>query len=592
MSAPPAQPLYFGTSERPLFGWLHRADGGNERRVGVVLCTPSGYESICTHRSYRRFAESAAERGFSALRFDYDGTGDSAGRSLDSDRVAQWLLSIGAAIDTLKAATGVEKVCLFGVRVGASLAALAAQGRTDVHAMIAFAPVIKVSSYLREIRALSLAREQTPPPPGLIIDAELQEAAGFTTTAETRAALSAIDLGKLGSAPAASVLALERDDMPINDAWPKKLASHGADVEQRHLAGYVDMMRDAHASKVPHEAINSALDWLVARDGSARAPAVSTPDDRTAAAQFVEGGVLLRESATFLDANRILFGIVSESATPAKPVGDVVLLLNSGTIHHIGPSRLYVTIARDCAARGMAAIRLDLSGVGDSGLRAGEKENSPYAESARLDVREAVEFAAKRYPGARLHILGLCSGAYHGFKAAAAGLPLSSIMVVNPLTFFWKPGMSLEYADFQVTAETTRYARSARTLASWLKLLRGDVDLRNAGRVFWTRFQVRARNSSRELARLAGISLQNDLASELQGIARQRTEIYFIFSASDPGYAMLLEQGGRIVGNLVRSEKMRISIVQGADHTFTSHWNRDQLLALLAAHLERRAGRA
>jgi alpha-beta hydrolase superfamily lysophospholipase len=583
--------LYFGTSERPLFGWLHRADGGNERRVGVVLCTPSGYESICTHRSYRRFAESAAERGFPALRFDYDGTGDSAGRALDSDRVTQWLLSIGAAIDTLKAATGVEKVCLFGVRVGASLAVFAAQGRTDVHALIAFAPVIKVSSYLREIRALSLAREQSPPPPGLIIDPELQEAAGFTTTAETRAALSAIDLGKLGSTPAASVLALERDDMPINDAWPKKLASHGADVEQRHLAGYVDMMRDAHASKVPHEAITSALDWLVARDGSARAPAASTPDDLSVVAQFVEGGVLLRESATFLDANRILFGIVSEPATPAKPVGDVVLLLNSGTIHHIGPSRLYVTIARDCAARGMAAIRLDLSGVGDSGLRAGEKENSPYADSARLDLREAVEFAAKRYPGARVHIIGLCSGAYHGFKAAAAGLPLSSVMVVNPLTFFWKPGMSLEYADFQITSETNRYARSSRSLSSWLKLLRGQVDLRNAARVFWKRFQVRARNAMRDLQRLVGFKLQDDLASELQGIARQRIEIYFIFSASDPGHSMLLEQGGRVVGKLVRAEKMRISIVQGADHTFTSHWNRDQLLALLAAHLNRHAGR-
>jgi hypothetical protein len=301
--------------------------------------------------------------------------------------------------------------------------------------------------------------------------------------------------------------------------------------------------------------------------------------------------VLLRESATFLDANRILFGIVSEPAAPAKPVRDVVLLLNSGTIHHIGPSRLYVTIARDCAARGMAAIRLDLSGVGDSGLRAGEMENSPYADSARLDVREAVEFAAKRYPGARVHIIGLCSGAYHGFKAAAAGLPLSSVMVVNPLTYFWKPGMSLEYADFQVTSETNRYARSSRSLSKWLKLLRGQVDVRAAARVFWKRFQVRAKNSMRELARLTGFKLQDDLASELQGIARQRIEIYFIFSASDPGHSMLLEQGGRLVGKLVRAEKMRISIVQGADHTFTSHWNRDQLLALLAAHLERHAER-
>jgi len=343
---------------------------------------------------------------------------------------------------------------------------------------------------------------------------------------------------------------------------------------------------------VPNEAMASALDWLVARDDRAGILPAAMPEDCATAAQFLEDGTPLRECAAFLDPERIVFGIVSEPATPTKAATDVVLLLNSGTIHHIGPSRLYVTIARDCAARGTPAIRLDLSGVGDSGLRAGEKENSPYADSARLDVREAVDFATKRYPGARVHIIGLCSGAYHGFKAAAAGLPLSSIAVVNPLTFFWQAGMSLEYADFQVTAETTRYARSSRNLSSWLKLLRGQVDLRVAANVFWKRIQVRTRNSLRGLARFAKLRLQNDLAYELQDIAGQCTEIYFIFSASDPGHSMLLEQGGRIVGNLARSEKLRISIVQGADHTFTSHWNRDQLQALLAAHLDRHAGRA
>jgi alpha-beta hydrolase superfamily lysophospholipase len=589
MSAPLALPMYFGPSQRPLFGWLHGADASNARNIGVVLCTPTGYEAICTHRSYRHFAESAAERGFPALRFDYDGTGDSAGRLLDGDRVGEWLRSIGAAIETLKSATGVERVCLFGVRVGASLAAVAAQGRTDVHAMIAFAPVIKVNSYLREIRALSLARPQSAPPPELRIDPELQEAAGFTTTAETRAALAGIDLGKLEAAPAAEVLALERDDLPVNDAWVKKLAAQGASVEQRPLVGYVDMMRDAHASKVPTGAIASALDWLAARSEEAltRSPVA---DNGEVTAQIAEDGTLLRETATFLDANRIVFGIVSEPAAPTSSPRDVVLILNSGTIHRIGPSRLYVAIARGCAARGIPAIRLDLSGVGDSGLRAGETANSPYAESARLDVREAVEFAAKRYPDARVHLVGLCSGAYHGFKAAVAGLPLHSIVVVNPLTYFWKPGMSLEYADFQITSETNRYARSSRSLSSWLKLLRGQVNVRAAARVFWKRFQVRAKNSMRELARLVGFRLQDDLASELLGIARQRTEIYFVFSASDPGHSMLLEQGGRIVGKLVRSEKMRIAIVKGADHTFTSHWNRDQLLALVAEHLERHAG--
>ena len=591
MSLPPAQPLYFGPAERVLFGWLHRAPADQGRNIGILLCSPSGYEAICTHRTYRRFAETAAARGFPALRFDYDGTGDSAGHSLDPDRLGHWLRSITTAIDTLKAQTGVDRVCLFGVRVGASLAAMAAQGRPDVHSMIAFAPVVKVNSYLREIRALSLSRSPAPPPATLNVDPELQEAAGFTTTAETRAALSTLDLLSLEAAPSSHVLILDRDDLTPSDAWPRKLISQGAAVEQRLLTGYVDMMRDAHASKVPQQSIDSALEWLSARPEVAVKALAPAEEPSPAVAQFTEDAQAVHESALFLDPQRVLFGIVSEPDA-SRAVRDVVVLLNSGTIHHIGPSRLYVAIARRCAARGLGAMRVDLSGVGDSSVRGGAAENAPYSDSAHLDVRQAVEFAAIRFPNARVHLIGLCSGAYHGLKAAAAGSALRSVVIVNPLTFFWKPGMSLEYADFQVTSESSRYARSAANLSKWLKLLRGDVDLRAAGMVFWKRLKVRAKNSLRDVQRLLGVELDDDLASELLRVARQNTDMYFIFSASDPGYSMLCEQGGRIVGSLARREQLRISIVEGADHTFTAHWNRDQLVTLLMAHLERHAARA
>jgi pimeloyl-ACP methyl ester carboxylesterase len=589
MNPPRAQPVYFGPTSRTLFGWLHRPAPDRARNVGILMCSPSGYEAICTQRTYRQFAESAAARGFPVLRFDYDGTGDSAGRSLDPERLVHWLNSIAAAIEELKARAGIDRVCLFGVRVGVSMASVAAQGRTDIHAMIAFAPVVKVSSYLREIRALSLARPQTPPE-GLDIDPELQEAAGFATTAETRAALGQIDLTKLDATPAPHVLVMDRDDLTTGDAWPQRLVALGASVEQQRLNGYVDMMRDAHASKVPSQSIETALEWLSRTEGVAPlATPASTSMAEVATAEFTDDGRRVRETAMFLDDARILFGIVCEPAERTGEVRDVAVLLNSGTIHHIGPSRLYVAISRRCAAQGMAVVRMDVSGVGESGVRPDGAWNAPYSESAKVDVREAVEFAQRRYPNAKVHLIGLCSGAYHGLKAAVAGVSVHSLVMVNPLTFFWKPGMSLEYADFQITSESSRYARSAASLSSWLKLLRGRVNVRNAMRVFWKRFNVRARNALRDTARLLRIDLHEDLAAELLRVARHGTDMFFVFSASDPGHSMLREQGGRVVSKLARKEKLRIAIVQGADHTFTAHWNRDQLIALLMAHLDRHA---
>ena len=585
-----AQPLYFGTPGHALFGWLHQPRPEQRRSIGIVMCSPSGYEAICTHRTYRHFAEHSAGLGFPTLRFDYDGTGNSAGHTLDPDRVAAWIRSIHCAIDALKQLTGVEEVCLFGVRVGASLAVVAARERHDVHALIAFAPVIKVKTYLRELRALALARPQADPPPGLSLDPTLQEAAGFATSEQTRQDLSRIDLLQLASPPAQHVLILDRDDLSPDPAWSRHMSSQGATVQQERLDHYVDMMRDAHQSTVPLLSIELALRWLSALPAAQRAPSMPASQPCTAAEFTIVSGESVRETAHFMTGQHTLFGIVSEPADPVTVdahARHVLILLNSGTIHHIGPGRLYVTLSRRCAARGITVLRLDLSGVGESPPHEGEPENKPYSACAQDDVAHAVRFVAERYPSARIHLVGLCSGAYHGLNAAVRGLPLQSVVVINPLTFFWKEGMSLDYGDFQVTAEANRYRRTALQLSAWFKLLRGRVDLRALARVMVRRISTIVTHGSREVARTLRIPLQEDLAVELRRIARHDIDMFFVFSASDPGLSMLREQGGRVVNQMLRRGALRISVIHGADHTFTAQWNRDELTEIVLAHVDR-----
>lgn len=601
MSLPTAQPLYFGPVDRPLFGWLHRPPANLNRGAGIVLCSPSGYEAICTHRTYRHFAEAAASRGFTALRFDYDGTGNSAGDAMDPDRVAAWLRSVNLAIDALKEFAGVAEVCLFGVRVGASLGVVAAQDRSDVRAMIAFAPVIKVKTYLREIRALALARPQVEPPAGTPADPTLQEAAGFATTEETRSALGNINLLQLVSPAIRDVMVFDRDDLPVDDAWHRHLSAHGATIQQIKLDQYVDMMRDAHQSTVPAASIKAALDWLTSL--YAEPVAGNRPETRVTPLDSVvipsagsgAAAVPIRETPLFFDEQHPLFGVVSEPAEPLQDPrsrGNVLILLNSGTIHHIGPSRLYVATARLGAALGMPVLRMDLSGVGESPPRPGEKENTAYSASALDDIARAIRFAAARFSNANIHLIGVCSGAYHGLKAAVRGLPVRSVVVINPLAFFWKEGMSLDYADFHVTSEANRYRKTALHLSSWLKVLRGQVDFAAAGRIFTKRLNSVVTNSLREVGRALHVPLREDLASELKRVAASKIDLLFVFSSSDPGLSLLKEQGGRTVERLSRQDALRISMIDGADHTFTAHWTRDQLIMVLMAHLDRYAATA
>ena len=53
MTAPRAEPVYFGPDDRPLFGWIHRPQRAARYSLGLVLCNPFGYEAICAHRALR-----------------------------------------------------------------------------------------------------------------------------------------------------------------------------------------------------------------------------------------------------------------------------------------------------------------------------------------------------------------------------------------------------------------------------------------------------------------------------------------------------------------------------------------------------------
>ena len=120
-----AAPIWFGPEGRPLFGWVHTPASGYAR-AGVVICPTLAHENEAVHATLRHLAQGLAERGFCALRLDYDGTGDSAGRQQGPGRVAAWLSSVTEAIALLRNG-GVRSVMVVGVRFGALMAALAAE---------------------------------------------------------------------------------------------------------------------------------------------------------------------------------------------------------------------------------------------------------------------------------------------------------------------------------------------------------------------------------------------------------------------------------------------------------------------------------
>jgi alpha-beta hydrolase superfamily lysophospholipase len=579
-----AEPLYFGPEARPLFGWLHRAPAPS--RLGLVICPPFGYESICTYRVLRHFAEAAAAAGVPALRLDYDGTGNSAGEDRDPARLRDWVASVGLAVEALREQTGADRVVFLGVRLGALIATLTASHRDDVDSLVAIAPVVAGKAHVRELRALQMSTMLLPTPPGVVEEAGVQPALGFPLTASTKADLSATDIAREPRAPASAVLILERDDLPPDESWPRHLASLGVAVDRRRLPGYVDMMLGAEQAKVPAEMVGATTMWLATRAATlaaAQPPLAPRAEPPAPRRQARVGGIV--ESAELVGEAGRLFGILS---TPASPPASRrgLLLLNAGAIHHVGPNRLYVALARRWAALGHAVLRLDVAGIGDSPPAPGRPENVVYTDDASDDVRQALAFL-RRQPGVtEVHALGLCSGGYNAFKAAVAGVPVDGVLLINPLTFFYKADTPLSQAEDKAAFEASRYLRRIRDVEAWKKMLRGGIDVRTAGRTLARFVADRVRGRAQELARRAGMKVGDDLAGELTSIVDKRIRLGFVFSAGDPGIGLLHTHGGPTVERLRRDGQLSIEIIDGPDHTFTPLWSHSVLTSTLAAHFD------
>ena len=80
-------PTWFGPHERPLLAWF-TYPRSKRVRGAVVLCQPIAEEGNMAYRTFRALAQRLAAAGYLTMRFDYDGTGDSAGSFEDARRGA------------------------------------------------------------------------------------------------------------------------------------------------------------------------------------------------------------------------------------------------------------------------------------------------------------------------------------------------------------------------------------------------------------------------------------------------------------------------------------------------------------------------
>jgi pimeloyl-ACP methyl ester carboxylesterase len=207
----------FGTARR-LYGVLHEP-AGTAKNTGMLLCYPGVQEYDITHWAHRKLASQLAREGFPVLRFDYSNTGDSQGDVYDGDPKA-WVEDIAAAADELKDATGVRRVSIVGMRLGAALACQAIAQGLKVSALALWEPILDGAAYVKELERLDEAEcsrlQHWPMEPRV-------ELAGFPFSSRVRAAVGAISLRstppKAASRVSMFLTASSDDAQAVRAAW-------------------------------------------------------------------------------------------------------------------------------------------------------------------------------------------------------------------------------------------------------------------------------------------------------------------------------------------------------------------------------------
>jgi pimeloyl-ACP methyl ester carboxylesterase len=594
-------PLYFGAPERPMFGFYHPPTGSRVRATGVLLCNPLGDDLIRAHRPFRHLAEDLAAAGFPVLRFDFDGTGDSAGDERDPNRVATWRADVGRAAAELRARSGVERLALVGLRLGGTFAALGATDLGGVEALVLWGAYDSGGAFVSEATKAHKMLVMLQPtsfsggPPA----SDGQEALGFLLANQTVADLGAVDLLSLARSPAKRTLILDTANVETDSPLVAKLRDLGGTVTHRHMPGNKFLIVSPQQSEIPTAAISAITGWLgeqfpFTEGGSVTGSAESGP--KTPATPDLSATLNgLRERPVFFGGGRRLFGILTVPP-PGTGRADLppIILLNAGTVHRVGSHRLYVPMARKWAALGFHVLRVDLSGIGDSPVPEGHPENLTYPRDGLEDARAAMDFLKETAGSGKFIVAGLCSGGDIAFQLGFKEPRVASAIMMNPRTFLVN---DLSMVD---SYERARWSQQAVAKSdSWKDLLSGDVNLKRAFQLAAPKVKdIVVKRAKRAVTSLMGAVLPPGPAAEqrretdvpycLRSMAARGVDTYLFVTDHDPGVDYVDANYGPAMSALASVPNFCRTDIKGTDHTFTARWAQEQVTAMITAHLTQR----
>jgi exosortase A-associated hydrolase 1 len=269
----------------------------------------------------------------------------------------------------------------------------------------------------------------------------------------------------------------------------------------------------------------------------------------------------VERALTFECRGETLVGVLAEPEPSPATIGIIIIV--GGPQYRAGSHRQFVHLSRQLARGGVAAMRFDYRGMGDS-----TGSPTPFDE-VTPDIAAAIDTMRASCPTVtRIVLCGLCDAASAAliYWQATRDKRVVGMVLLNP----W---VRSENSIARVRIKHY-YGRRFFQKEFWAKLAGGGVDIGEAVRAISRNFMI-ARRSSADRGPKSQLSFQDRMADGFKAFdgcallilsGRDLTAKEFLdYAMSDPRWAGLLDRP-----ELVRHE------LDDADHTFSSDgWRRE-----------------
>lgn len=547
---------------------LYQAPDGPSLDSVVVFASPWGLEELCTTRKFWRIiADKLSAQGIGSFRFDWPGTGDGRDDIDFSKGLDLWRDTLAEAARKARALSGASRVIIIGQSLGAAVAAETAARIDGIAALALLAPVISGRFYTRELAVWSSMVDADL---GLTDEQRIRNGvsiASLTMQPEVAGDVKKVNLLSLQAIPALQCLLLARTDRP-NDA---ELAAHleklGADVTVEAFADYDKLISNPVISRLPLEVADRLVDWVAGLAGSK--PAQNRPDENVLGGTLAGDGFV--ETPVSFGSGDRLSGVLC--APVGERQGRTVMFLSSSYDRRIGWGRTTVDMARKLAREGIASLRFDIANAGDSPPNPGMPEQVLYTHGPEADVAEALDYLDALGWG-RPVVAGRCSGAFLGFHCAVKDERISGAVLVNPVTFYWAPGRSVEDAVREGNRTLEDYGSRALRAETFLRLFRGELDIRAILRNLARGVIGRFRGLARKLLR--GRTMEGRAVySAFDELKQRGVPLALVYAEKDTGreyFNFYFDQTGNGVQGF---DNVSVAIIPDADHNLTPEHSRE-----------------